>query len=160
MRAYLTALISAALSLAATGAHAAESKHTLNLHQEKPALTHVDLGATGPSHGDMLAFEAAVSAEGGLKGVMFGMLITVDIAEGDDTFEDRAGQIFIDLGGGNSLAIAGKSVYANNSKEMDPGTPQIRAVIGGTGTYIGARGQITTTRNADGSYEHKVELLD
>lgn len=37
--------------------------------------------------------------------------------------------------------------------------PQIRAVIGGTGDYMGARGQLTTTRNEDGTYEHLIELM-
>jgi hypothetical protein len=43
---------------------------------------------------------------------------------------------------------------------MDTGNGQIRAVIGGTGKYIGARGQVTTTRNDDQTYEHRFELLD
>jgi alpha-D-ribose 1-methylphosphonate 5-triphosphate synthase subunit PhnG len=43
---------------------------------------------------------------------------------------------------------------------MEPGVGQVRAVIGGTGDYIGATGQITTTRNDDGSYDHVVELID
>lgn len=160
MRAFGTALTLAALCLAATVAHAADIKRTLKIHQEKPALSHLDIGAGGASHGDILAFEAAISAEDNRKGVMFGMLTTVDIAEGDDSFEDRVGQIFMDLGGGHSLVIAGMSVYKDNSREMDPGAPQIRAVVGGTGEFIGARGQMTTTRNGDGSYDHVVELLD
>lgn len=160
MRVYSFCLALAALSALAVGADAADIKRTLKIHQERPALSHLDLGMEGPSHGDMLAFEAAISGGGGLKGVMYGLLTTVDIAEGDDDFEDRAGQIFLDLGDGNSIAIAGMSVYKHNSKEMDPNGPQIRAVIGGTGSYIGTRGQVTTTRNADGSYEHVVELVD
>ena len=43
---------------------------------------------------------------------------------------------------------------------MAANTEQVRAVIGGTGTYIGARGQVTTVRNDDGSYEHSFELLN
>lgn len=160
MKVYWFGLALAALSVSAACADAAEIKRTLKIHQEKPALSHLDLGMQGASHGDMLAFEAAVSGDGGLKGVMYGLLTTVDIAEGDDAFEDRAGQVFLDLGNGNSIAVAGMSVYKNNSREMDPNAPQIRAVIGGTGGYIGTRGQVTTTRNLDGSYEHVVELLD
>lgn len=160
MRILRIAITLAALAASAAAAHAAEIKRTLKLHQDKPILSHIDLGTGGTSHGDMLAFEAPVTGEGGLKGVMFGLLITVDIADGEDTFEDRTGQIFVDFGGGNSLVVMGTSVYKGNSKEMDPGAPQIRAVVSGTGDYIGARGQVTTTRNADGSYEHVIELVD
>ena len=28
----------------------------------------------------------------------------------------------------------------------------VRAILGGTGRYMGARGQLTSTRNADGTY--------
>ena len=37
--------------------------------------------------------------------------------------------------------------------------PLIQAITGGTGKYMGVRGQVTTTRIADESYEHKFELL-
>lgn len=107
----------------------------------------------------MLAFEAAVSGDNGLKGTMSGLLITVDIAEGEEDFEDRIGQIVFDMGNGNSLVVSGRSIYKGSNQEIDPNAPQIRAVTGGTGDYMGARGQITTTRNTDGSYEHQIQLL-
>ncbi len=160
MRLLGTGLMLAALCLSSTVSLAADIKRTLTIRQEKPALSHVDLGASGASHGDILAFEAAISAGGDVKGIMYGMLTTVGIPEGDDSFEDRVGQIFLNFGGGHSIVVSGMSVYKDNAREMDPGAPQLRAVVGGTGDYIGARGQMTTTRNADGSYEHVVELLD
>jgi hypothetical protein len=33
------------------------------------------------------------------------------------------------------------------------------AVVGGTGKYIGARGQMVTTRRDDGTYRHVLTLL-
>jgi hypothetical protein len=33
-------------------------------------------------------------------------------------------------------------------------------VVGGTGDFMGARGQVATTRNDDGSYRHEFTLLD
>ncbi len=152
-------LLLIALSIAATPAISADGKRTLKLHQAKPVLSHLDLGTSGSSHGDILAFEAQVTGENGLSGVMHGMLVTIDIADGEDTLEERSGQIYFDLGGSNSIAVAGKSVYAGDSREMSVNTPQVRAVIGGTGEYIGASGQVTTTRNEDGSYDHVIELV-
>jgi uncharacterized protein YdeI (BOF family) len=160
MRILAIAVSLATLSVMSLSAEAMAAKRTLRLHQDKPQLAQVDLGKQGNSHGDMLAFEAAVSGEGGMKGTMQGVLVTVSIAEGGETFEDRTGQIYIDLGGGNSLVVAGHSVYKDGSQEMEVGVSQIRAVIGGTGDYMGSTGQVTTTRNADGSYDHVVELID
>lgn len=160
MRLFTTALTLAALASAGLSGQALAEKRSLKLHQDKPELTQLDLGAPGSSHGDMLAFQAPVTAETGAKGTMFGLLVTVDIAEGEDDFEDRTGQIYVDFGNGNSLVVAGRSVYKDNAQEMEAAAPQIRAVIGGTGDYIGSTGQMTTTRNADGSYDHLVELID
>lgn len=43
-----------------------------------------------------------------------------------------------------------------NSK---PGQPVVRAILGGTGKYMGARGQLASTRNGDGSYTQVFTLL-
>jgi hypothetical protein len=40
----------------------------------------------------------------------------------------------------------------NSPGEFDAGQPVVRAILGGTGKYMGARGQLASTRNADGSY--------
>jgi hypothetical protein len=160
MRILAIAASLATLAVSCFSVEAMAAKRTIKLHQDKPQLVQISLGKQGASHGDMLAFEAAVSGEGGIKGTMQGMLMTVSIAEGPDSFEDRTGQIYFDFGGANSLVVAGHSVYKGGSQEMEPGVGQVRAVIGGTGDYIGAAGQITTTRNDDGSYDHVVELID
>ena len=124
-------------------------------------MAHADLTTAGASHGDMLAFQARFATEDGGAGMLNGLLITVDIADGElDLLEDRIGQFAFDFGTGDSILVAGQSVYPETEHEMSVDAPQVRAVIGGTGTYMGARGQITTTRNTDGSYEHMFELMD
>ena len=120
----------------------------------------LDLGSKGHSEGDMLAFEASVSGENGVKGTLYGLWITVDVIDSADKFEDRLGQIYADFGNGNSIVIAGRAVYVVDSQEITVSAPQVRAIIGGTGDYMGARGQVTTTHNADGSYDHLIELSE
>jgi hypothetical protein len=153
--------LGAALFAASLAVPASAAERTLfKIHQDAPVLTQVDVGAADRSHGDMLAFEAAVTAEDGSKGTMSGILITIDLPEGEDLFEDRIGQIVFDLGNSDGIVVAGESIYSPNAAEMNAAQPQLRAVVGGTGRYIGARGQVTTSRNADGSYEHAFELID
>jgi len=119
---------------------------TFTVIQAQPMIKHIDLGAAGRSHGDMLAFEAPFTTENGAKGVMSG-IITVALSGdvGGEHF-DRVGNIVLDFGGVDSLVLAGKSLYGTGEGEMTKYTPQVCAVTGGTGRYIGARGQITTTR--------------
>lgn len=36
----------------------------------------------------------------------------------------------------------------------------VRAIYSVMGRFIGARGQISTTRNSDGLYEHVIQIVD
>ena len=56
--------------------------------------------------------------------------------------------------------IAGTAAYPADQAEMAPDSPHVRAVIGGTGRFIGARGQMVTTRREAGHYEHTFTLVD
>lgn len=131
------------------------------VRQDPPVMAHADLATAGASHGDILAFQATFTTQDGAPGMLNGLLITVDIADGTlDPLEERIGQLVFDFGNGDSILAAGQSVYPGTEREISADAPQLRAVTGGTGTYMGARGQITTTRNTDGSYEHMFELMD
>lgn len=152
-------LLGASVAAPGTGAGAAE-RTTFKVRQEAPVLVTVDVGSEGSSHGDILAFEATITREDGTAGILRGMLTTVDIPAGDDLIEDRVGQLVFDLGDGGMLIVAGSSVYSSGSVEMAAGNAQVRAVIGGTGDFIGARGQVTTVRAEDGHYDHMFELVD
>lgn len=166
MSRYFTAaaitIIAATMSAVILGPPASAGEPmVLNIHQDAPILATIDIGNPGSSHGDMLAFEAAVTTENGTKGTLSGILITIDLPEGsEDVFEDRIGQLVFNLGASDSIVVAGKSIYAEEESEMNTNHPQLRAVIGGTGQFIGARGQVTTIRNSDGTYEHSFQLLD
>ena len=135
---------------------------TLKVHQELPDLTHIDLDKEGASHGDLLAFDATVSSDNGMKGKLSGFIMTVDIPQKDhEVFQDRIVQLVFDFGEANTIVVGGRSVYPHLDKsEMKKNEPQYRAVIGGTGTFMGARGQVITTRNDDGTYEHLIEVMD
>lgn len=140
---------------------AAQARDTFSIIQDKPELTHIDLGKEGPSHGDMLAFEATFTTTEGKKGTMNGLITTVDVPDGaGDKFFDRLADIVLDFGNADTLVIAGRSVYAVGAGEMVVDAPQVRAIVGGTGRFIGKRGQMTTTRRDAGHYEHKIELVD
>jgi hypothetical protein len=65
------------------------------------------------------------------------------------TFGDRQDQII----------VLGVVDYSPTGAEFNPGQPVVRAILGGTGKYMGARGQLASTRNADGSYTQVFTLL-
>ncbi|OAN70555.1 hypothetical protein A8B83_13890 [Rhodobacteraceae bacterium EhC02] len=151
----------AALALVGLVAVPASADQTFSILQELPAITHVDIGAQGSSHGDIMAFEADFTADDGTSGEMHGVIITVSIPVGEnDVFLDRIAQIVVNFGSTDTLVIAGTAAYPAEQAEMAPDSPHVRAVIGGTGRFIGARGQMVTTRRDAGHYEHTFTLVD
>lgn len=151
----------AAACLLLTIAANAQAKQTFTITQSKPDIQHIDIGTPGMSIGDILAFEAPFTTNDGKVGRMYGMITLISIPTGPhDPFLDRISTIVLDFGGSESLVINGKSVYGAYEGEIKDNAPQVRAVTGGTGRFIGARGQISTTRNPSGSYQHEIQLLD
>jgi hypothetical protein len=150
-----------AVGLAGSVTAATDDSATFTIAQDVPTLTVVAIDESAASHGDLLIFEATITHEDGREGILRGSLLTVDLPdEAGDSLEDRIGQLVFDLGEGDSLVVAGTSVYEREADEMMPGAAQIRAVVGGTGRYVGARGEVATVRNEDGTYDHAFTLLD
>jgi hypothetical protein len=68
--------------------------------------------------------------------------------------------LFFTFGGGQDQIIAfGTGDYPPTAAEFNGGQPVVRAILGGTGRYIGARGQLTSTRNTDSSYTQVFTLV-
>ena len=134
----------------------------IKINQEVPNIIHIDLDKEGTSHGDLLAFDADVITNNNIKGKLSGYLLTIFIPEENhENFQEKMLQMVFDFGEGNTIVVGGKSIYPNIDKsEILENQPQLRAIIGGTGSFIGARGQIITKRNDDGTYEHLVELVE
>ena len=138
-----------------------QAAETFKITQAAPNLSYIDLGTSGTSQGDLLAFEASFKTEDGKPGVMSGLITTVSLPTGtSDPFFDRIGTIVLDFGGIDSLVLTGRSMYGSGSGEMNPNAEQVRAITGGTGRFIGARGQVTTTRRDAGHYEHVIQIVD
>lgn len=162
---WLPGVVTLACAAAVIGmplAGADKQTHTLVLNQDPPSLRPVDGGSSGVSVGDTLFYEAHITGEHGENGMMTGVLMTADVAnpETGDLDADRLGQLSFDLGGGNTLLAIGETVYRADNVEISANMPQLRAVVGGTGSFMGARGQVMTTRNPDGSYRHEFTLID
>lgn len=129
--------------------------------QNVPTIEHISLGDAGDSSGDITSFMAEITHEDGTQGTMHGLLqaVTTKQVNGND-FVQKHAQIVMELGDGDTLIINGSSIYPIGLSEMAADMPQLRAITGGTGRYVGARGQMNTTRKENGEYEHEMLLLD
>lgn len=125
---------------------------TFTIRQDAPTLN-----PTGEGH---LAYTAAISGEGGVAGQLDGHLVSVSRPGEGPAIERRIGHLTFTLEDGHTIQVSGVSVYPRGAAEMAAGNPQVRTITGGTGRYVGARGQVTTTRHDAGHYEHHFELMD
>jgi hypothetical protein len=158
------AALSASALIAACGAHSTNpSNETFTVYQDAPKMSLVDLGAPGNSLGDIYHFSAPLHSERGgpVTGEVIGSKTLVKVAtDANPNLERRATLLFFTFAEGKDQIIAfGAADYSPSAPEFDAGQPVVRPVLGGTGKYMGARGQVNSTRNADGSYTQVFTLL-
>ena len=89
-----------------------------------------------------------------------GVVHTVRVPSGTDRpLYDRIDNIVADFGGEDTLVVLGLTKYPKTPGQIISGMPMVRAITGGTGRFLGARGQVTTIRREDGTYQHVIILL-
>ena len=156
-RAAVAAVLGGALILGACSSGDDDTR-TLVIEQDAPALA-----SFGGPAGSLkaLAFDARITDPDGTEGVLIGYLLTTDLpsASGDGEVEGRIGTLVYTFGT-SDLIVSGGTSYPAGQAEMQAGEPQVRAVVGGTGDYLGARGEVVTVRNTDGTYTHTFTLVD
>ena len=157
--ALLTSTLMAACGLRSTNS----STETLTVYEDAPKMKLLDLGEPGNSPGDVYHFFAPLhSTPGGpVIGEVLGSKTLYKVAtDANPNVEKRATLLFFTFSDAHDQIIAvGVHDYSPTAAEFNAGRSVVRAILGGTGRYIGARGQLTTTRNADGSYTQVFTLL-
>jgi hypothetical protein len=162
MRALAT--VSASVLIAACGARCTNpSPETFTVYSDAPKMSLLDLGQPGNSPGDVYHFFAPLrSGPGGpVTGELFGSKTLIKLAsDANPNVENRGTLLFFTFGGHNDqIVVFGITDYSPTAGEFAVGRPVVRPILGGTGKYMGARGQLTSTRNADGSYMQVFTLL-
>src|SRR5262245_38915907 len=158
------AALSASALITACGAHSTNaSTETFTVYEDAPKMSLLDLGAPGNSLGDVYHFSAPLHSERGgpVTGELIGSKTLVKVAtEANPNLERRATLMFFTFADGKDQIVAfGAADYSPSAPEFKAGQAVVRPVLGGTGKYMGARGQVTSTRNADGSYTQVFTLL-
>lgn len=156
-------IFSAALFMLSCQNQSSSKWTTIKFIQENPTLVNLSMVDTAESHGDGMAFEAAIKDTSGNNiGEVLGWLVIVDLMDGDSAnpvYEtDRLGAIVFNLGDENEIIAQGGTSYMKGEHQMKNRLPQKRAIVGGTGKYKGIEGEVTTTRNEDGTYMHVLDV--
>ena len=158
------AALFASVLITACGAHSSnQSTENFTVYEDAPKMSLLDLGAPGNSLGDVYHFSAPLHSERGgpVTGEVIGSKTLVKVAtDANPNLERRATLLFFTFADRKDQIIAfGVADYTPSAPEFDAGQPAVRAILGGTGKYMGVRGQVISTRNADGSYTQVFTLL-
>ena len=126
------------------------------IHGNTPDPTYIDLGSAGDSVGDQRIWEFSGKASDGQAVTMDWIMTTTgqpDVATG---LERRVTTGLFSLGdaGGDQIVIEGVGRYPIAGSTVKVDSTLERAIIGGTGKYAGARGTVTTSHLADGTWQH------
>ena len=143
-----------------TGCGASEETITLTQRVDDPVeLEFLDLNPAGDS-GDVTTFEAGLYLDDEPYGSIMGTMTKVgSLGEGSQPDrEERVLTAVYDLPGGQISAL-GISYYYEGDTLLPEGEPMTRAIVGGTGEYVGVDGEVTTTRNPDDSYTHVLRIV-
>jgi hypothetical protein len=159
-RAFLTALlVVAAVVLAGAVAGFASSSNVQTVHiltSKAEPLTYLDLGAKGKTPGDLYIFSAAVLAPNGRTiGRLRGTQTDIKLEHGMETVQ---GMLTYELGPGNQLVVGGLSEYPLTGTGLLKGKTFVRPVLGGSGKYAGAHGEVSSKQLLDGRYDQVFKL--
>lgn len=159
----LAALSASALIAPCGGGSTNPSNETFTVYEDAPKMSLLDLGQPGNSPGDVYHFFAPLRSSPGGKvtGEVFGSKTLIKLAtDANPDVEKRATLLFFTFGDHqDQIIVFGITDYSPTAGEFAAGKPVIRTILGGTGKCIGARGQVSSTRNSDGSYTQIFTLL-
>ncbi len=149
-------------------------------HENNTKRTYIDNPPVGPSVGDVYLFNATLhtgSETGPIIGEMFGIQTVVryepskiitgyENLTGTTSQEERLlNECFsflnkTDIDKRDQIIVG--SVWDNSNAQsptMDINETVVKAILGGTGKYLGVRGEVVATHNADGGFTFDFTIL-
>ena len=129
--------------------------HTLVIQQSVANVVHLVDG--DESHGDVMTYEGDITGADGLEGVIVGVINSA--RRHGDTHWDRIGVATFRFGGDDSLCTNGVLRYEAGASRSHEGARHVSAIVGGTGRFIGARGQLESVHNDDGTFTHTFQFV-
>ena len=136
----------------------------LVVYNAPPTIEHFSLGDTERAHGEIVSWHADLDDAEGESAHRIGhcngtMQVTLENQGPEDDREHRMTMIELDWDDSpDSLLISGSHPYKSGNLETD--TVIFRAIIGGTGKFRGARGEMTSEKLPSGWYRHSIWLGD
>ena len=151
----LAAALAVVLGLTIAGASPAAAKE----RRSTVTITHAPVGPTsviGSGLGTVRTYYAPTTVTGKQPrtGYMSGTLTTIATGLADGREARASNLVFVVGSEPNQLVVGGLSLYSTDVNTLTVGESTIRPIIGGSGIYSGARGQVETTNLGDAGWRH------
>ena len=91
-------------------------------------------------------------------GYMSGTLTTIATGLAGGREARAANLVFVVGSEPNQIVVGGLSLYATDVSTLTVGESTIRPVIGGSGRYVGVRGEVESTNLGDAGWRHVFRL--
>ena len=123
-----------------TAANAKARSTTITVSTKTGGIKVVDLGAQGPSHGDMRVFSVTLYNESGKEkvGRLDAFCTVTDPADESAEKAHMAECTYTYTLPGGEISVQGVNAYP---KLSEPSPKSVDAITGGTGNYAGVRGE-------------------
>jgi len=121
---------------------------------------YIDLGAPGPSVGDMRTYYLPLTQSKKPVGYLTGTLTTVAVDRPAVGMELRTSNLVYVIGKtSDQIVVGGVAEYSQSAPTVATKSVVVRPVIGGSGKYAGARGWCVTTHYEDNTWTHVFHLV-
>ncbi len=150
--------VAAALTGAITSSASSTRVQTVHIVSSKPTpLTTLDFPPKGKSPGDVYVFSGTLYAPGGRRaiGQVRGTQTSIKLEHG---FETVQGMITYELGNGNQIVVGGLGAYPLSGTGLVRGKTFVRPVLGGSGRYAGAHGEVFSKQLPNHGYDQVFKL--
>lgn len=129
-------------------------------HPPTTAPTYIDLGAPGASVGDVRIFSFDAKAADGTTVRTDWVMTTTAIDQPRPGLESRVISGVLSFGADfrDQVLLQGVAAYPGTDPTLKVASTTVRAIMGGTGKYAGARGWVESQHLADGSWKHVLHL--
>ncbi|MDG2046513.1 MAG: hypothetical protein P8J79_04785 [Halioglobus sp.] len=129
-------------------------------HGPTPAPTILDMGQQGDSVGDVRIWRFSAKSSDNQDVMMDWLMTTTGYAAHTTELESRVtlSVVSFDDKGKDTIQLQGVGLYPIIGSTLKSEDTLERAVIGGTGKYVGASGSVTSTHLTDGSWQHVFHL--
>jgi hypothetical protein len=122
---------------------------------------YVDLGAPGPSVGDIRTYYIPLTdpKSGKSIGYLTGTLTTVAVEHPVAGMELRTSDLAFVIGKmSDQIVVGGVAAYEQSAPSVATKSVVTRPIVGGSGKYAGARGWVVSTHFANNTWTHVFHL--